>query len=67
MVIRNVHKECLEALIADLQHEQKYTNERAFEDPTVGNIAQSETMDIVMFLIDARLYEMDQQLDKVYR
>lgn len=63
MVTRNVHKECLEAIIADLQHERKYTNERAYEDPTARNIAQSETMDIVMFLIDARLYELDQQLD----
>ena len=67
MVTRNVHKECLETLINDLEYECNSVKEIAYENPTKVNIAHSEQMDRVMELVTSRLYELDQMLDKVHR
>ena len=63
MVTRNLHKECLEALIKDLEFEQEMMLEIAHENPSAGNIVRVNEIDRIMELVDARLYELDQQLD----
>ena len=63
MPTRNVHKECLEAIVADIEYEQESITEIAHEDPSARNIVHAETLDQIMELVEARLYELDQQLD----